>query len=137
MSELFAITVQNKFNKEKRDINVYHHAGKSAHIISYNSAFTFPFNTDGEDDYLHISIVYGPGNLWKEYLVNLPSWADFEFSSEGKVSITHCGPRTILKLPPGPPIWQLKMTRPTETPGNYAPDHVTIGEVETNGCFSR
>ncbi len=136
MPKILDIIVQNKFNKEKRDINVYHHAGKSAHIISYNSSITFPFQTAEENDFLHLSIVSGPGNLWKDYLVNLPSWADFEFSLEGKVTIIHSGSRTILKLPPGPPQWQLKMTRSTETPGNHSPDYVTIGEVDTNDCFS-
>jgi hypothetical protein len=109
-----AVTVENKLISEKRDINVYHHSTRSAHIISHNSSITLPLRTDGEDDYLHISVVSGPGNLWKDCMIGLPSWANFEFASEGKLTLTHSSDakRTLLKIPPGPPTWQLKMTRP-------------------------
>lgn len=113
MPEPIDITIENKLNKEKRGINVYHHATRSAHIISYDSSITLPFETDGEDDYLHISVVSGPGNLWKECFADLPVWADFELSTEGKVTLTHSENRTVLKIPPGPPTWQLKITRPS------------------------
>ena len=109
-----AITVENKLIKEKRDINVYHHSTRSAHIISHNSSITLPLKTVEKDDYLHISVVSGPGSLWKDCLIGLPSWANFEFASEGKLTLTHSDDpkRTLLKIPPGPPAWQLKMTRP-------------------------
>ncbi len=108
------ITVENKLIKEKRDINVYHHSTRSAHIISHNSSITLPLRIVGEGDYLHISVVSGPGSLWKDCLIDLPSWANFEFASEGKLTLTHSDDpkRTLLKIPPGPPAWQLKMTRP-------------------------
>jgi hypothetical protein len=120
------ITVQNKLKKEKRDLNVYHQSTRSAHIISHNSAITLPLRTVEEEDFLHISLVSGPGNLWKNCVVDLPSWAEFEFSSEGKVTLTHSGGRTLLKIPPGPPKWELKMTRPAEA-SSIQEDKVTVG----------
>jgi hypothetical protein len=120
------VTVQNKLKKEKRDLNVYHQSTRSAHIISHNSSITLPLRTIGEDDFLHISVVSGPGNLWQNCLIDLPSWANFEFSSEGKVTFTHSSDRTLLKIPPGPPKWELKMTRPAEVSG-IQEDKVTIG----------
>ena len=71
------ITVKNKLIREKRDINVYHQATRSAHIISRNSSITLPLGTSEKEDYLHISVISGPGNLWKNCLIDLPSWADF------------------------------------------------------------
>lgn len=128
MSVKVDIIVENKLIKEKRDIHVYHQSTRSAHIISRSSSITLPLRTIVEDDYLYISVVRGPGNLWKESVIDLPSWADFEFSLEGKVVITHSGNRTLLKVPPGPPTWQLKMTRPNESFIVQKSDHIIIGE---------
>lgn len=122
------ITVKNKLIRENRDINVYHQATRSAHIISRNSSITLPLRTSEEDDYLHISVISGPGNLWKNCLVDLPWWADFEFSSEGTIAITHSGDRMVLNIPPGPPTWQLKITRPNGLQMMQTPDHVIIGD---------
>ncbi len=128
MSVKVDIIVENKLIKEKRDIHVYHQSTRSAHIISRSSSITLPLRTIVEDDYLYISVVRGPGNLWKESVIDLPSWADFEFSLEGKVVITHSGNRTLLKVPPGPPTWQLKMMRPNESPTVQKSDHIIIGD---------
>jgi hypothetical protein len=128
MSEESDIIVKNKLIREKRDINVYHQATKSAHIISRNSSITLPLRNSEENDYLHISVISGPGNLWKNCLINLPSWAEFEFSSEGKIAVTHSGDRMVLNIPPGPPTWQLKITRPNGLQMLQAPDHVIIGD---------
>lgn len=116
MSEEVDIIVENQFIIEKRDINIYHHSTGSAHIISQNSSITLPLREVGQGDYLHISVVSGPGDLEYDCWVDLPSRLDFQFTSAGKVTIfvfTHHGDRSLLKIPPGPPTWQLKLTRPT------------------------
>ena len=139
MPEEIEMTVENKLLAEKRDINVYHHWTQSAHIISHNSSITLPLAANGDKDYLHISVVKGPGYLERNCLISLPSWADFDFTSKESVtgiSITHShatdGARTILKIPPGPPVWELKITRPTSFDFNSQftkkRDHVTIGD---------
>jgi hypothetical protein len=130
MPEEVDITVENKLIKEKRDINVYHQSTRGAHIISRSSSITLPLRTVEEEDYLHISVIIGPGNLWKHCLLDLPSWADFEFSSEAKTTLTHSGDRILLKIPPGPPTWQLKMTMPNDLSpiGPLTGDHVTVGD---------
>lgn len=110
------LTVHNKLSKEKRDINIYHHSNRSAHIISYNSFLTRPLNIMDKEDFLHVSAVSGPGQLQNPCIMDLPSWMDYEYSSSGDFSIAHSGNRTFLKIPPGFPRWELKV----KLPGNPA-----------------
>ncbi len=130
MAKQIKITIQNKLVMEKRDMNIYHHSTRSAHMISSDSSVTLPFRPVTEDDYLHISIVSGPGRLESNCVVSLPSWADFEFSSRGDVTVAHSGDRTLVKIPPGLPVWQLKMTRSLSSLINPS-DRVTIGDDYT------
>lgn len=97
-------------------------------MISYNSSITLPLRPLIEDDFLHVSVLSGPGHLKSESMVNLPSWVDFEFSTEGKVTVTHSGDRTLLRIPPGLPVWQLKMTRSISSFIKQPPDRVIIGD---------
>lgn len=135
MPERTDIKIENKLKHEKRGINVYHHSTRSAHIISYDSSIRIPLKPVKEGDYLHISVVRGPGNLLKDCFVILPSWADCEFSCEGKVTVTHYGDRTILKSQPGPPTWQLKMTYAAGSPGVDSEDIVIVSD-RMSGFFS-
>ena len=107
------ITIKNKLTAGERDIHVFHHSTRSAHIISHNSSVTLPLRDAGENDYLYISVVKGPSYLWTACVIGLPLWMDFDFSSEGKLAVTHsCDTKqTLLKIPPGPPTWELKITR--------------------------
>jgi hypothetical protein len=130
MAKEINITIENKLVIEKRDMNVYHHATRSAHMISFDSSITLPLRPVIEDDYLHISIVSGPGHLKSKSIVNLPSWVDFEFSSRGDVTVAHSGNRTLVKIPPGLPMWQLKMTRSFSSLINQLSDCVTIGDEQ-------
>ncbi|MGD2092530.1 MAG: hypothetical protein PVH61_40565 [Candidatus Aminicenantes bacterium] len=128
MCEVIEITIDNKLVTEKRDISVYHHASQSAHIISPNSRIILPLGNVGEDDYLHISPVRGPGNLSRDCLIHLPGWVNFRFHSGGDVVVTHEAGRTSIKVPPGPPIWEVEITAPF---GLYSPPsqdqcHITI-----------
>jgi len=124
----FAFRVDNKLVSQKRDINVYLHSTKSSHIISHTSSVNLPLKTIKEGDYLHISVVSGPGNLEKDCLIDLPSWLDFQFFSQGNVTITHKDSRTLLEIPPGPPAWQLKITRPDYQEKMFNQDFISIGE---------
>ncbi|NIM16358.1 MAG: hypothetical protein GTO45_30545 [Candidatus Aminicenantes bacterium] len=127
MAKEISITIENKLVREKRGMNVYHHFTRSAHIINHNDSITFPLMSSIDDDYLHISLVSGPGYLENKSVVNLPSWADFEFSFEGNVTLAHSFDRTLLKIPPGIPVWQLKVTRSSSCIDQW-PDRVTIGD---------
>lgn len=128
MAKEINITVENKFTMEKRDINVYHYSTRGAHMISYNSSIVLPLGPEVEGDYLHISIISGPGPLEGKCIVNLPSWIDFEFSPGADVAVSHSRNRTILKIPPGPPIWQLKMTRSLSNMVRQSSDRITVGD---------
>jgi hypothetical protein len=128
--EEIEITVINKLTAEKRDLNIYHHSARSAYMISHNSSIVIPLRTVAEGDYLQISIVRGPGNLEKDCLIDLPSWVDFKFFSQGNLTVTHAWGCTLLEIPPGPPVWQLKITRPTSLLPALTPDQVTIGDHE-------
>ncbi len=122
------ITMHNKLLLEKRDMTVYHHATRSAHMISCNSSITLPLLTVMEDDYLHISIVRGPGRLEGVCIVSLPSWVDFEISSADDVAVAHSGDRTWLKIPPGEPVWQLKLTRSFSSITDQPSGFITVGD---------
>ena len=130
MSEGIEITVNNKLIAEKRDLNVYHHAGRSANMISFNSSIALSLGTVEEGDYLFISVVRGHGNLEQECVVDLPDWVDFSFSSVGDGVIRHAGKRTLLTVPPGPPIWQVKVTRSSGSSVVPEGDYVAIGDSE-------
>jgi len=91
------ITIQNKLAAERRDLNAYHHAKRSAYFISHCNTVTIPLGTKEDGDYLHISVVSGPGKLEKECMVDLPSWCDFSFSSIGNGNLSHSGNRTLLR----------------------------------------
>ncbi len=137
MPEAVEFTVENRFNKEKRDINVYHRSTTSAHIISHNSSTTLPLRTGGESDFLDISPVSGPGHLRNDSIIDLPSWTDFEFSfsSGSKVTLIHSGGRTYLRIPSGPPTWQLTITQPADTAGTRGgkADRVRVGNNGPDG----
>jgi len=130
MPEECDIKVENKLKKEKRGVNVYHHSTRSAHIISCDSSIKIPLKAVKKGDYLHISVIRGPGSLRKECYIHLPSWADFEFNSEGKVTVAHSGDRTTLKVPAGPPNWQLKMTCSEAVTNNRSGDYVEVADED-------
>lgn len=122
------ITIQSKLVAERRDLNAYHYAKKSAYFISHCNTVTMPLGTKEDGDYLHISVVSGPGKLEKECLINLPSWCDFSFSSIGNGNLSHSGDRILLKIPPGPPSWQLTVTRPADSINPPTEDFIIIGD---------
>jgi hypothetical protein len=128
MTKEIKITIENKLVMEKRDMNVYHSFSKSAHMISYNNSITLPLRTVIESDYLHISIVSGPGHLKGQCIVSLPSWIDFEFSSREDLTVTHSGDRILLRIPSGPPMWQLKVTRSDSSIIKQHSSLITIGD---------
>lgn len=135
MQEEVYLKIENKLRIEKRDINIYHHATRSAHIVSHNSSISLPLATTEEGDYLHISLVSGPGDLWSDCLIALPVWGDFEFTSEGKLTLTHSRDRVLLKIPPGPPTWQLKIKRSPEADIIQKSGFVAIGDVKDEESF--
>ncbi|MGD2092945.1 MAG: hypothetical protein PVH61_42675 [Candidatus Aminicenantes bacterium] len=136
MTRKIEIAVENRLTALKRDINVYHLSTRSAHIISYNSSITLSLGPPGSSDYMQVSAAGGPGHLWKHCLIRLPSWADFEFTSNGNVTFTHChnSHGILLKIPPGPPTWELKITgSPALSPGNQSlttADYISISDDE-------
>jgi len=102
-------------------------------MISHDSSVTVPLRSVIEDDYLHISVVGGPGRLEGNCVVNLPSWLDFELSSAADATVAHSGDRVLLKIPPGLPTWQIKMTRSLSSLINGSSDRVTIGDDQYDG----
>jgi hypothetical protein len=134
MPEGIDITVQNKLVTEKRDLNVYHRSTRSAYMISYNNSITIPLGTNEDGDYLHISIVSGPGSTEKDCWLDIPSWCDFTVSGLGNGDLTHSNKRTLLKIPPGPPVWQLKITRSSSPLIVPPPGQITISDDGPGSC---
>jgi hypothetical protein len=128
MPEIVEISVENRLDKDGRAVNVYHHATRGTHIISYNSLLTIPLQIEEEGDYLHISVVSGPGHFWQECVIALPAWASFELASEGKLTFHHSSLENRLIIPPGPPLWRLKITRRTGGTHAQTQDRVTISD---------
>lgn len=130
MSRGIDITVQNKLITEKRDLNVYHHFTRGAYMISHGNSITIPLGPVEDGDYLHLTIVSGPGSMEKDCWINIPSWCDFTVSGLGNGDFTHSGDRMLLTIPPGPPVWQLKITRPGGLFNVQTPVHITICDTE-------
>lgn len=133
MAKEINITIENKLGMAKRDMTIYHHSSRSAHMISPESSITLPLRPVMEDDYLHISIVNGPGRLESICVVNLPSWVDFEIFSAGDATVTHSDGRILLKIPPGVPTWQLRMKRSLSFQTNQSSDCVIIVDDQHDG----
>jgi hypothetical protein len=132
MIEEISISVENKLITEERDIYVYRHLTKETHIISHGNSSSFDLGTTEEMDYLSISTVAGPGDLIFGCLINLPLWVDFQLNTEGKVTLTHSGSRVSVRVPPGTPTWQLKITLPTGCSITPQPGHdfIIVGDNE-------
>ena len=139
MPEGIDITIRNKLITEKRDLNVYHHSTRSAYMISHGNSITIPLGTVEDGDYLHFSIVSGPGSMEKDCWINLPSWCDFTISGLGNGDLTHSGDRTLLKIPPGPPVWQLKIMPPSGDMNIPIEDYIIIAanQHQPDGVMNR
>jgi hypothetical protein len=128
MPEGIEMTVQNKLVTEKRALNVYHHSTRSAYMISHGNSITIPLGTVEDGDYLYLSTVSGPGSMEKNCWIEIPSWCDFTVSGLGNGDLTHSGYRTLLKIPPGPPVWQLKIIQPSGHMNAPIEDYIIIGD---------
>ena len=122
------IIVKNRLVAERRDLNVYHYGSRSAYMISCGNAVSICLGRDGEGDYLHVSVVSGPGSLEGDCWLDVPGWCDFSVSCLGSGELVHSGGRTLLRIPAGPPLWQLKVMRPDEQVNTPVEDHITIGD---------
>jgi hypothetical protein len=132
LTEPVGITIRNNLNKEKREISVYHHSRRMSHIVSHNRSLNHILESMDKGDYIQVSVVSGPGHLNHTCILVLPSFLDFTFSATGDVTIEHFNQRLMLKIPPGPPTWEIKMSLPsrsifTHSHGNKI---ITIGDGE-------
>lgn len=128
MPEGKVIEVKNKLVQEKRDLNIYHHATRSAYLISHSNVVKVALGDFGEGDYLHISVVSGPGNLVKDAWIDMPSWCDFSVTGLSNGEISHRGDRTYVRIPPGPPDWKLEIKGSPAHAGKEIKNHITIGD---------
>lgn len=112
MTEPLRVVIENCLVKEKRSISVFHQVSKGSHLISHNGSVILHLQPVETGDYIHISVTIGPGRLKTGCLLELPMGMDFEFFGESKVALIYTGKRVRVKIPAGPPLWQLKVTRP-------------------------
>ena len=110
MAEKTDIIFENNLLIEKRDLNVYHRKSKGVHFISRGSSVSVPLHAASENDFINLSVAVGPGYMERQNIVDLPSWLNYEFQSEGKFAAIRTGDRTLLKIPAGLPEWKLKLT---------------------------
>ncbi len=129
MPEQTEITVINKLAAEQRDLNVYHLNGKSANLISHGRSLKLTLQPAETGDYVHISVVRGPGSLAHNCLINMPSLVDFNFTGIRDGDLIHQGNRTLLTIPPGPPDWQIEITRPSKLNNTLGEDFIAIEDI--------
>lgn len=113
MEKTTNIQFENNLVIEKRDMNVYHSSRRSIHFISHGSSVKIPLRTIEENDFISLSVAVGPGYMERPNVIDLPSWLNYEFQSEGKFAAVRSEDRTLLKIPAGLPEWKLKLTLPT------------------------
>ncbi len=121
MGKIINVDIKNKLFMEEKYIYVYRHHTRTGHMISHDSSITVPLPSGREkDDYLQLSVNGGDTPLKYRETIELPLRTDFEFSSRGSVTLVHSGSRLFLKIPPGAPGWQLKLTSSAPTPRSSA-----------------
>jgi hypothetical protein len=83
-----------------------------------------------------ISLMPGSDKLTPACKIVLPSTVHYEFATEGKekIGITHEGGKTTIKIPPGAPMWKLKLDKPggalADNINKGSDDPVTVEEPE-------
>lgn len=145
----FEVTVENKFTRGKRGIIVYNSSEQKDCIIPFKEngknnsrkKFDLPTGSKG-NNYLVISLTPRPVNLTTTCKIDLPSTVPFTFIPVGtqSIKITPSGKRTTLKIPGGPPTWQLKIDNPLKSMLTNRPmveegggNNVTVGEDDPGG----
>ncbi|MGD2092944.1 MAG: hypothetical protein PVH61_42670 [Candidatus Aminicenantes bacterium] len=130
------IEVKNNFKRGKRGIIVHDSSQKQNWIVPWEKngqgdtkqEFDFP---GGKDDYLVIAVTPGAGDL-KWCKAELPTTLPFIFIPGGmeKIGIltSSDGERTTLRIPPGPPTWQLKIKNHSERMAQSADEEPGSGE---------
>jgi hypothetical protein len=112
MEKTTNIQFENNLVIEKRDMNVYHNSRRGIYFISHGSSVKIPLRTVNEKDFINLSVAVGPGYMERQNVIDLPSWLNYEFQSEGKFAAVRSEDRTLLKIPAGLPEWKLKLTLP-------------------------
>jgi hypothetical protein len=130
MTEGINITVQNKLIMEKRDLNVYHHSTRSAYIISHSNSVPICMGNFEGGDFLLLSIVRGPGRMEKDCWISFPSWCFFAVSTLNDGDIFHSGDRLLVRIPAGPPLWQIKLALPLDHKNSKTDNFVVFGDPE-------
>lgn len=127
MKKTTHIHFENNLLVEKRNMNVYHRGSRGTHFISHGSSVEIPLRTIDESDYINLSVAVGPGFMERRNIVDLPSWINYEFTSERQFSAIRSGDRILLKISAGLPEWKLKLTLPAS---HLKPskDRVTISD---------
>lgn len=121
------IIFENNLVAENRNINVYHGDSRGTHFLGLGGSVKVPLRTVKEKDFINLSVAVGPGYMERRNVIDLPSWLNYEFLSEGKFAAVHSENRTLLKIPAGFPEWKLKLTL-SASHGRPAQDRVVISD---------
>ncbi len=135
MPQQIEITVMNRLLSEKRSLNGYIHAGKSAYIISPGNGKTVRLSSHRSGDYLHLSIAGSPGDFAEDCWINLPSQLNFSLSNMGNAAVVQTGRRTLIKIPPGPLLWQLKISCMDDNIRQNATSRIIVGDSKNKPDF--
>ena len=111
-NDAVSIMIKNKLIREKKDLAVYHHASKSAHIVNCNSSIYINLSKRLTTDYLHLTQITGNEQFTADCYLSLPSWLDYTVESDKKLEATQHGGHTVLRLPSGFDQWKIKISTP-------------------------
>lgn len=102
------MVILNRMMKSKADLAVYHHADKSAHIVTYSEAIEVSL-TDTRGDYIELSQISGSGPLPEESVIRFPDWLGYRIQVSKKVEVVHQDGQVVLSLVPGMERWHIKV----------------------------
>ena len=134
MREILYFKIENQLKFEKREIKVSHHSTAKDITLDYEVSTSNKFGLLPEGgDHLLMEIV-GAEALSRNCWVRLPRKGNVMFIPEENQSIEYVNTDDgiFMKIPPGPPTWKLKFSRPAwlSIPGKPIEDNVTISDDE-------
>jgi hypothetical protein len=134
MREILYFKIENLLKFEKREIKVSHHSAAKEVTLGYEVSTSNNFGLlPAGGDHLLVEIV-GAGALNRNCWVKLPKKGNVMFIPEENqyIECINTNEDIFMKIPPGPPTWKLKITRPSglSVPGKPIEDNVTISDDE-------
>jgi len=121
------IKVTNNFKEGHRRIIVHNNSNGEDCIIPWNNGNNQKeFEVPRPGNFLLLTITPGPGNMGR-CKIDLPDNSNFNFNfiPAGIENVTVASSNsTALRIPPGPPVWKLRIVNATDSPEQQSPQTI-------------